>query len=144
MSKQNTNFIYLKTAFMAFKDKKICTNLESSGTPVDELDGSLGLDGGDSSVNILGDHVTTVQHTAGHVLAVTGVALHHLIGRFEASVSDLGNSQLLMVCFFGYKENIKQNAVQKFTNGKKIKMSKEDISWLTAEIKSYQVNINQF
>ena len=53
-------------------------NLETSGAPVDKLDGTLGLDGGNGSVDVLGDNVSTVQHAAGHVLAVTGIALHHL------------------------------------------------------------------
>jgi hypothetical protein len=42
-------------------------NLEPCGTPVYKLDGSLGLDGGDGSVDILGDNVTSVQNTASHV-----------------------------------------------------------------------------
>ena len=41
------------------------TALEASGAPVDELDGPLGLDGGNSGVNILGDNITTVHHAAG-------------------------------------------------------------------------------
>merc|ERR1712005_43028 len=39
--------------------------LEASGAPVDELDGALGLDGGDGSVHVLGDDVTAVHHAAG-------------------------------------------------------------------------------
>jgi len=73
------------------------TDLETSWAPVDELDGSLGLDGGDGSVDILGDDVTSVQHAAGHVLSVSGVALDHLVGWLEASVGDLGNTKLLVV-----------------------------------------------
>merc|ERR1711865_1234776 len=46
--------------------------LEASGAPVDELDGALGLDGGNGSVDVLGDDVTTVHKAAGHVLAVAG------------------------------------------------------------------------
>merc|ERR1719482_2064198 len=46
------------------------TALEAGGAPVDELDGTLGLDGGDGSVHVLGDDVTAVHHAAGHVLAV--------------------------------------------------------------------------
>ena len=34
--------------------------LEASGAPVDELDGPLGLDGSDSSVDIFRDDITTV------------------------------------------------------------------------------------
>merc|ERR1719284_276040 len=44
------------------------TNLESSGTPVNKLDGPLGLDGGNGSIDILGDHVSSVEHAASHVL----------------------------------------------------------------------------
>jgi len=61
------------------------------------LDGAFGLDGSDSGVDILGDDVTTVEHAAGHVLAVTRIAFHHLVSGLEASVGDLSNSQLLMV-----------------------------------------------
>jgi len=45
------------------------TDLEASWAPVDELDGSLGLDGGDGGVDVLGDDVTSVEHAASHVLA---------------------------------------------------------------------------
>ncbi|WAR06921.1 hypothetical protein MAR_016879 [Mya arenaria] len=76
-------------------------DLESGGTPVDKLDGPLGLDGGNGCVDVLGDNVTTVQHAAGHVLAVTRIALHHLVGRLEAGVGDLSNRQLLVVGFLG-------------------------------------------
>jgi hypothetical protein len=51
--------------------------LESSWTPVDELDGTFGLDGCDSGVDILGDDITTVHHTASHVLSVTWVTFGH-------------------------------------------------------------------
>ena len=77
------------------------TDLETSWAPVDELDGALGLDGGNGGVDVLGDDVTTVKHAAGHVLAVTGVALDHLVGRLEAGVGDLGNGELLVVGLLG-------------------------------------------
>ena len=51
--------------------------LEAGGAPVDELDGPLGLDGGDGGVDVLGDNVAAVHEAAGHVLAVAGVALGH-------------------------------------------------------------------
>ena len=76
-------------------------DLESSGTPVHELDGALGLDGGNRGVDVLRDDVTTVKHTAGHVLAVTRVALDHLVGGLEASIGDLGNRELLVVGLLG-------------------------------------------
>jgi len=59
------------------------TALESSGAPVNELDGSLGLDGGDGGVDILGDDITSVHEAACHVLSVSGVALGHHGGGLE-------------------------------------------------------------
>ena len=67
-------------------------NLEASGAPVDKLDGPLGLDGGDGGVDVLGHNISTVQHAAGHVLAMPGVALHHLVGWFETGIGNLCNS----------------------------------------------------
>ena len=75
--------------------------LEASRAPVHELDGTLGFDGGDCSVDILGDNVAAEQETAGHVLAVTGVALHHLAGRIEARVGQVCHTQLLVVGLLG-------------------------------------------
>lgn len=60
------------------------TKLEASRAPVDELDGALGLERGDSTVSVLGDDITTVQQASGHVLAVSGVALDHLVVGLEA------------------------------------------------------------
>merc|ERR1712195_125434 len=77
------------------------TALEASGAPVDELDGAFGLDGSDGSVDILAHNITTVHHAAGHVLAVTGVALHHGTGGLESTVGDLGHGQLLVVGLLG-------------------------------------------
>jgi len=53
-------------------------HLESSGAPVNKLDGSLGLDGGNGGIHILGHNITPVQHAASHVLSVPRVALDHL------------------------------------------------------------------
>jgi len=77
------------------------TDLEASWAPVDELDGSLGLDGGDGGVDVLGDNITSVEHAASHVLAVSGIALDHLVGWLEASVGDLGDGELLVVSLLG-------------------------------------------
>ena len=79
----------------------IDADLETSGAPVDELDGALGLDGGDGGVHVLGHDVTTVQHATSHVLAVTWVTFHHLVGRLEAGIGDLSHRQLLVVGFLG-------------------------------------------
>mmetsp|Transcript_36675 Transcript_36675/g.35455 ORF Transcript_36675/g.35455 Transcript_36675/m.35455 type:complete len:459 (+) Transcript_36675:54-1430(+) len=75
--------------------------LEASGAPVDELDGSLGLDGGDGSVHILGDDITSVHEAASHVLSVSGVALGHHGGGLEGRVGDFGHRELLVVGLLG-------------------------------------------
>ena len=77
------------------------TALEAGRAPVDELDGSLGLDGGDGGVDILGDDVTSVHEAASHVLSVAGVALGHHGGGLEGRVGDLGNGELLVVGLLG-------------------------------------------
>lgn len=77
------------------------STLESSGTPVDELDGSLGLDDSNGGVDILGDNISSVHETASHVLSVTGVALGHHVGGLEDGVGDLSNGELLVVGLLG-------------------------------------------
>jgi hypothetical protein len=64
------------------------TNLESSGAPIDELDGALCLKSGDGGVHILGHDISTVEQAGSHVLAVAGVALDHLVVWFEAGHGD--------------------------------------------------------
>merc|ERR1712136_262325 len=73
------------------------SDLETSWAPIDELNGSLGLDGCNSGVDILGDNITTVRHAASHVFSVTWITFNHLVGWLETSVGDLGNGELLMV-----------------------------------------------
>ena len=75
--------------------------LKSSRAPIHKLDSALGLNGGDGRVDVFGDHVPPVQHAAGHVLAMAGVTLDHLIGWLEAGIGDLGHRQLLMVGLLG-------------------------------------------
>merc|ERR1719428_1353929 len=75
--------------------------LESGWAPVDELDGSLGLDGGNGGVDILWHDITSVHEAAGHVLSVSWVALGHHGGWLEGRVGDLSNGELLVVSFLG-------------------------------------------
>lgn len=82
-------------------NKKLFNYLETSWTPVNKLDGTFGLDGSDGSVDVLGYNITTVQHATGHVLSTTWITLDHLVSWLEASVGDLGDGKLLVVCFFG-------------------------------------------
>ena len=73
------------------------SNFEPSWAPVNKLDTAFGFDGCYGSVDILGNHVTAVEKAARHVFAVAGIALDHLVRGFEAGVSDLRDSKLLMV-----------------------------------------------
>jgi len=75
--------------------------LETSRAPVHELDGTLGLDGCNSGVDILRDNIPAEHKAACHVLSVTRVALGHHGRRFEGGVGDLGNGQLFVVCLLG-------------------------------------------
>merc|ERR1712231_51104 len=77
------------------------TALEASWTPVDELDGTLGLDGSDGGVHVLRDNVSTVHHAASHVLTVARIALGHHVGWLEARVGDLGYGEGLVVGLLG-------------------------------------------
>jgi hypothetical protein len=77
------------------------TTLETGRAPVNELDGSLGLDGGDSGVDILGDDITSVHEAAGHVFTVAGIALGHHGCGLESGVGDLGHGELFVVGLLG-------------------------------------------
>ena len=59
------------------------TNFETSWAPVDELDGSLGLDGGNRGIDIFGDDITSVEHRAGHIFTMSWVAFSHHGSRFK-------------------------------------------------------------
>lgn len=63
-------------------------NLEASGAPVDELDGALGLEAGNSSVRVLWHDIAAVEQAGGHVLAVAGVTLDHLVVGLKARHGD--------------------------------------------------------
>ena len=76
------------------------SDLEASGAPVNELNGSLGLDGGNGSVDILGDDVTSVHHGASHILSVSGIAFSHHVGGLERAVSNFSNGELFVVGLF--------------------------------------------
>jgi hypothetical protein len=67
------------------------TNFESCWAPIDELDGSLGLDGSNGSIDVLGDDVSSVHHRAGHVFTMSGVALGHHVSGFKGRVCDFSN-----------------------------------------------------
>lgn len=60
------------------------TELEAGRAPLNEVEGSLGLDGSDGSGAVTGDNITTVQKGDSHVLSVSGVADDHLVVGLKA------------------------------------------------------------
>jgi hypothetical protein len=76
-------------------------NLESGRAPVDELDGSLGLDRSNGGIDIFRDDISSVEHGAGHVLSVSGVAFGHHVSRLERAVGDFSDGELFVVGFLG-------------------------------------------
>lgn len=77
------------------------TTLETGRAPVDELDGALGLDGGNSGVDILGDNVSTVHEAACHVLSVARITLGHHVSGLEDGAGNLGNGERFVEGLFG-------------------------------------------
>jgi hypothetical protein len=65
------------------------TNLETSWAPVDELNGSLGLECSNSLVDILGHNITSVEQASGHIFAISWIALNHLVVGLEAGSRNL-------------------------------------------------------
>merc|ERR1711943_119250 len=59
------------------------TAFETGWAPIDELDGSLGLDGGNGGVDILWYDITSVHQTTGHVFSVSWVTFDHHRGWLE-------------------------------------------------------------
>jgi hypothetical protein len=77
------------------------TNLESSWAPIDELDSTLGLESGNGEMDIVGNDVTTVKQTGGHILSIARIALHHLVVWLEACHRDLLDGVGLVGCLRG-------------------------------------------
>merc|ERR1711892_692982 len=72
-------------------------NLEPCGTPVNKLDGTLGLDCRYGCIHVLGNNISAVEHAAGHVLANSWVTLDHLVCRLKAGVGNLSHRELLVI-----------------------------------------------
>lgn len=73
------------------------TNLETSGTPVDKLDGLFGPDSSNCRMDFLGNDVTAVKQTGCHVFAVLRVTFDHLVVWIETGQCHFADS----VCFMG-------------------------------------------
>merc|ERR1719453_1095827 len=75
--------------------------LEASRAPIHELNRTLGLDSGDRGVHVLWDNISAVHEAAGHVLAVTWIALDIHGSWLEDGHGDLGDGELLVVGLLG-------------------------------------------
>jgi len=73
------------------------TDLETSWAPINELDGSLGLDGGNGSIDILWNDITSVHAGDGHIFTVSWVALGHGVCWLEDGVGDFSNGELFVI-----------------------------------------------
>lgn len=60
------------------------TNLETSWTPVDELDRALRLQASNGIIHLLWYNISSVEQAGSHILSIAGIALDHLICGFEA------------------------------------------------------------
>ena len=77
----------------------INANFEASGAPIHKLDGMLGLDGGNGSIDIIGKHITMVQEAASHVFTMARITFHHLVCWLNTCIGDLCYRKLFMVGF---------------------------------------------
>jgi hypothetical protein len=59
-----------------------------------KLDCSFSFDGSNGGVDIFWYYISSVQHAAGHVLSMTWITFHHLIGWFKNCIGDFSHCQL--------------------------------------------------
>merc|ERR1712012_827819 len=65
---------------------------ESSWAPINKFNRFRCLDGCNGGIDVLGDNISSVQETDGHVFAMPWIALDHLIDWLKAIFRDLINS----------------------------------------------------
>jgi len=65
------------------------------------VNGTLRLERSNSSINVIWHNISTVQQARGHVFAVTGITLHHLVVRLEACRRNLLDRIRLVGCLGG-------------------------------------------
>jgi hypothetical protein len=72
------------------------SELEAGGTPLNEVEGGFGLDGGNGLAAITGNDITAVEKSDSHVLSVAGVTDNHLVVGLEALESEVANLEALV------------------------------------------------
>lgn len=72
------------------------SELEASGAPFNEVEGSLGLDGGNGLATVTGNDVTAVKKSDSHVLSVAGIADNHLVVGLKALEGEVANLEALV------------------------------------------------
>jgi hypothetical protein len=65
------------------------SQLEASRTPLDEVEGGLGLEGCYSRSAVAWDDITTIKEGNCHVFAIAGIADNHLVVGLEAWITKL-------------------------------------------------------
>ncbi len=80
------------------------TNFESSWAPVNELNSSLGFNGGNWSIDVFWDDITSVQHRASHIFTMSWVTFGHHWCWFEGWVGDFSYGQLFVISFLGWDD----------------------------------------
>lgn len=76
------------------------TTFESRRTPVDKLNGTLGLDSSNCHIDLLWNDISTVHETTGHVFTMAGVAFGHHIGWFKHTGGNFSDGKTLMEGLF--------------------------------------------
>jgi hypothetical protein len=77
-------------------DYLLDAEFETGGTPFDEVERGLCLEGGDGGGAVAGDDVAAVEEGDGHVLAVAGVADDHLVVGLEALEGQIVDPEALV------------------------------------------------
>ena len=79
------------------------TELEPGRAPVNELNGSLGLDLSDGRVDVLGDDVSSVEKSASHVFTLTRIAFDpefsFEVFKSGSAIPDACNDRLTFGCW---------------------------------------------
>lgn len=66
-------------------------HLKAGGAPIHEHNRPLILDIRYGVIDVDGGDISSVEQTARHIFAMSGIAFHHLIGGFKTGIRQLSN-----------------------------------------------------